>query len=119
MIGNLKFPVKKDMKEIQTHPGFGCFGVKDLISELKSGLDMTKFQVACGAARMHPHPVQRLCKVCKRVAIADHPGKNLVIFAREYFLVPVFPVNLASGKCGGMLNSMLTFQKSLPDHGRA
>jgi hypothetical protein len=47
MIGNLKFPVKKDMKEIQTHPGFGCFGVEDLISEHKSGLDMTKFKVAC------------------------------------------------------------------------
>jgi hypothetical protein len=47
MIGNLKFPVKKDMKEIQTYPGFGCFGVEDLISEHKSGLDMTKFKVAC------------------------------------------------------------------------
>jgi hypothetical protein len=47
MIGNLKFPVKKDVKEIKTHPDFGCFGMEYLISELKSCLDMTKFQVAC------------------------------------------------------------------------
>ena len=35
------------MKEIHTYPGFGRSGVEYLISELKSNLDMAKFQVAC------------------------------------------------------------------------